>query len=97
MAMDEVRQTQEAREDADILRIYLSEVARIPPLTEKEERALARRMREGDRAARERLILSHLRLVVAIAREYGETGMDLLDMIQEGNICLLYTSPSPRD
>ncbi|RLE29493.1 hypothetical protein DRJ54_04515, partial [Candidatus Acetothermia bacterium] len=81
MAMDEVRQAQESREDADILRIYLSEVARIPPLTEEEERTLARRMREGDRAARERLILSHLRLVVAIAREYGETGMDLLDMI----------------
>jgi len=80
---------QEAREDADILRLYLSEVARIPPLTEEEERTLARRMREGDRAARERLILSHLRLVVAIAREYGETGMDLLDMIQEGNMGLI--------
>jgi RNA polymerase primary sigma factor len=89
MAMDEVRQAQESREDADILRIYLSEVARIPPLTEEEERTLARRMREGDRAARERLILSHLRLVVAIAREYGETGMDLLDMIQEGNMGLI--------
>ncbi len=87
--MSEVKQVQEAREDADILRLYLSEVARIPPLTEEEERTLARRMREGDRAARERLILSHLRLVVAIAREYGETGMDLLDMIQEGNMGLI--------
>ena len=87
--MSEVKQVQEAREDADILRLYLSEVARIPPLTEEEERTLARRMRDGDRAARERLILSHLRLVVAIAREYGDTGMDLLDMIQEGNMGLI--------
>lgn len=87
--MAEKGQAQEAREDADILRIYLSEVARIPPLSEEEERDLARRMRNGDRTARERLILSHLRLVVSIAREYGDTGMDLLDMIQEGNLGLI--------
>ncbi|MCD5408360.1 sigma-70 family RNA polymerase sigma factor [Candidatus Bipolaricaulota bacterium] len=87
--MSEVKQAQTAREDADILRLYLSEVARIPPLTEQEERELARRMRDGDRAARERLILSHLRLVVSIAREYGDTDMDLLDMIQEGNMGLI--------
>lgn len=87
--MSEVKQAQAAREDADILRLYLSEVARIPPLTEQEERELARRMRDGDRAARERLILSHLRLVVSIAREYGDTDMDLLDMIQEGNMGLI--------
>jgi RNA polymerase primary sigma factor len=76
-------------EDADILGLYLDEVARIPPLSGETERALARRMRRGDRAARERLILSHLRLVVAVAREYGETGMDLLDLIQEGNLGLI--------
>lgn len=76
-------------EDADILGLYLAEVARIPPLSGETERALARSMRRGDRTARERLILSHLRLVVAVAREYGETGMDLLDLIQEGNLGLI--------
>jgi len=73
----------------DILGLYLAEVARIPPLSPEEERELARRMREGDIEARNRLILAHLRLVVSIAREYGDTGLDLLDLIQEGNIGLL--------
>ncbi|MGC9529961.1 MAG: sigma-70 family RNA polymerase sigma factor [Candidatus Bipolaricaulaceae bacterium] len=81
--------TSEGRRDADALGLYLAEVNRIPPLSEEEERRLARRMREGDERARERLILSHLRLVTAVAREYGETGLDLLDMIQEGNIGLI--------
>ncbi len=89
-AMSETRQVPTSKgEDADILQLYLAEVARIPPLSEEEEQELARRMRAGDRAARDRLILSHLRLVVSIAREYGDTGMDLLDMIQEGNLGLI--------
>lgn len=75
--------------DVDILGLYLAEVARIPPLSPEEERDLARRMREGDIEARNRLVLAHLRLVVSIAREYGDTGLDLLDLIQEGNIGLL--------
>ncbi|MCD6540820.1 RNA polymerase sigma factor RpoD/SigA [Candidatus Bipolaricaulota bacterium] len=75
--------------DVDILGLYLAEVARIPPLSPEEERELARRMREGDIEARNRLVLAHLRLVVSIAREYGDTGLDLLDLIQEGNIGLL--------
>ena len=80
---------QEQLADPDVLQLYLTEVARIPPLSEEEERQLALRMRNGDRSARERLILSHLRLVVSIAREYGDTGMDFLDMIQEGNLGLI--------
>lgn len=75
--------------EVDILGLYLAEVARIPPLSPEEERELARRMREGDIAARNRLVLAHLRLVVSIAREYGDTGLDLLDLIQEGNLGLL--------
>ncbi|HEU67732.1 MAG TPA: RNA polymerase sigma factor RpoD/SigA [Candidatus Acetothermia bacterium] len=75
--------------EADALSIYLAEVSRIPLLTEDEERALALRMRDGDRGARERLIVSHLRLVVSMAREYGDVGLDLVDLIQEGNIGLV--------
>ncbi len=91
--MDEKRETilngGSEDHDVDILGLYLAEVARIPPLSPEEERELARRMREGDIEARNRLVLAHLRLVVSIAREYGDTGLDLLDLIQEGNIGLL--------
>ncbi|MCX7750052.1 MAG: RNA polymerase sigma factor RpoD/SigA [Candidatus Bipolaricaulota bacterium] len=75
--------------DADALALYLAEVARIPLLSAEEERDLALRMRNGDLRARERLIVSHLRLVVSVAREYGEVGLDLLDLIQEGNLGLM--------
>lgn len=76
-------------EDADALSLYLAEVARIPLLPEEKERELARRMRDGDRRAREHLIVSHLRLVVSMAREYRDAGLDLLDLIQEGNLGLM--------
>ncbi|MFO8034093.1 MAG: RNA polymerase sigma factor RpoD/SigA [Candidatus Bipolaricaulota bacterium] len=82
-------QLEAAEADPDLLSVYLAEVRRHPALSAEEEGALARRAREGDRKAREELILSHLRLVVAVAREYGETGLDFLDMIQEGNIGLV--------
>ena len=49
-AMSETRQVPTSKgEDADILQLYLAEVARIPPLSEEEEQELARRMRAGDR------------------------------------------------
>jgi RNA polymerase primary sigma factor len=79
----------EAEEDIDVLGLYLAEVARTPLLSEAEEKELVWRMKQGDRAARERLIVSHLRLVVSVAKEYGDTGLDLLDLIQEGNIGLI--------
>jgi len=77
------------QDEVNVLSTYLVEVSRIPLLTEEEERDLALRMRNGDRGARERLVVSHLRLVVAMAREYGEVGLDLVDLIQEGNIGLI--------
>ncbi len=82
-------ESEATEQEVDILGLYLAEVARIPPLSPEEELDLARRMREGDIEARNRLILAHLRLVVSIAREYGDTGLDLLDLIQEGNLGLL--------
>ncbi|MFH1609884.1 MAG: sigma-70 family RNA polymerase sigma factor [Candidatus Bipolaricaulota bacterium] len=77
------------QDEVNVLSTYLAEVSRIPLLTEGEERDLALRMRDGDRGARERLIVSHLRLVVSMAREYGEVGLDLVDLIQEGNLGLI--------
>jgi RNA polymerase primary sigma factor len=58
-------------------------------LTRAEELALVVRCRQGDEAARERLITANLRLVVAVARDYEGFGLPLLDLISEGNIGLM--------
>jgi len=69
---------------------YISAVNRIPMLTHEEETSLARRLREkNDLAAAQKLILSHLRLVVSIARGYLGYGLPHADLIQEGNIGLM--------
>jgi len=67
---------------------YLQEIGRIPLLTPEQEIELARRIKKGDREARERMINSNLRLVVTIARDYENLGLHLLDLISEGNIGL---------
>src|SRR5574337_479960 len=69
---------------------YIQSVNRIPMLTEREEVELATRLRdEGDLEAARRLVMSHLRLVVAIARGYLGYGLPHADLIQEGNIGLM--------
>ncbi|NLW49376.1 MAG: RNA polymerase sigma factor RpoD/SigA [Candidatus Brocadiaceae bacterium] len=73
------------------LAAYLREVAAHPLLTKDRERELAvAHRRDGDAGARERLILSNLRLVVSIAREYAGRGVELTDLIAEGNLGLLH-------
>jgi RNA polymerase primary sigma factor len=67
---------------------YLGEIGRIPLLTPEEEIELAAKIKEGDTAARERMISANLRLVVTIAHEYANVGLPLLDLISEGNIGL---------
>jgi RNA polymerase primary sigma factor len=73
----------------DPVRMYLREIGRIHLLTGEEERTLARQMQEGDEWARHRLEEANLRLVVSIARRYTGCGMQLLDLIQEGNLGLM--------
>ncbi|HEY2592133.1 MAG TPA: RNA polymerase sigma factor RpoH [Steroidobacteraceae bacterium] len=69
---------------------YLDRVSRIPVLTRDEERTLAQRFRdEDDLEAARRLVLSHLRFVVHIARGYAGYGLPLGDLIQEGNVGLM--------
>jgi RNA polymerase sigma-32 factor len=69
---------------------YISAVNRLPMLTQEEETSLARRLREhNDLAAAQSLVLSHLRLVVSIARGYLGYGLPHADLIQEGNIGLM--------
>ena len=69
---------------------YIQAVNRVPLLTAEEELSLARRFREGeDLDAAGRLVMSHLRLVVAVARNYLGYGLPHADLIQEGNIGLM--------
>jgi len=69
---------------------YIQAVNRIPMLSEQEEHALAVRLRDhGDVEAARQLVMSHLRLVVAIARGYLGYGLPHADLIQEGNIGLM--------
>src|SRR5438045_3140708 len=67
---------------------YLKEIGRIPLLTPEQEIELAGKIKKGDVAARERMILANLRLVVTIAHDYANLGLGLLDLISEGNIGL---------
>ena len=69
---------------------YISAVNRIPLLTQDEETSLGRRLRaDGDLAAAGQLVLSHLRLVVSISRQYLGYGLPQGDLIQEGNVGLM--------
>ena len=69
---------------------YISAVNRLPMLTHDEEISLAKRLQEqNDLGAAQELVLSHLRLVVSIARGYLGYGLPHADLIQEGNIGLM--------
>jgi len=73
----------------DPIRIYLKEIGKIPLLTPEEEAALAKKAQEGDEEAKKQLAEANLRLVVSIAKRYSHGNMQLLDLIQEGNIGLM--------
>src|SRR6516162_91837 len=68
---------------------YLREINETPLLTADEEKQLARRIRSGDAEAREHLVRANLRLVVNLARAYVGRGVDISDLIAEGNLGLL--------
>ncbi|MBR3692679.1 MAG: sigma-70 family RNA polymerase sigma factor, partial [Clostridia bacterium] len=73
----------------DHVRMYLKEIGKVDLLSSNEETELAVRMNEGDEEARRRLAEANLRLVVSIAKRYVGRGMQLLDLIQEGNLGLI--------
>lgn len=73
----------------DSVRMYLREIGKIPLLDQEEEEKLALRAMEGDQKAKNKMAESNMRLVVSIAKRYSGRGMELLDLIQEGNTGLL--------
>ena len=73
----------------DSVRLYLREIGKIPLLTAEEELALAQRVVKGDKLAKDQMAEANMRLVVSIAKRYVGRGLDLLDLIQEGNTGLL--------
>jgi RNA polymerase primary sigma factor len=73
----------------DSVRLYLREIGKIPLLSAEEELALAQRVVKGDRDAKDKMAEANMRLVVSIAKRYVGRGLDLLDLIQEGNTGLL--------
>lgn len=73
----------------DSVRLYLREIGKIPLLNAEEELALANRVVAGDKEAKDQMAEANMRLVVSIAKRYVGRGLDLLDLIQEGNTGLL--------
>ena len=73
----------------DSVRMYLREIGKIPLLTQEEESELSKKATAGDRKAKDRMAEANMRLVVSIAKRYSGRGLDLLDLIQEGNTGLL--------
>jgi len=73
----------------DAIKLYLRDIQKTTLLTAEQERELARRIDQGDMAARDRMIESNLRLVVKIAKRYMNRGLPFLDLIEEGNLGLI--------
>ena len=97
---DELDEDEELREVQDMflpgdaktqdpVKMYLKEIGRENLLKPEEEPELAKRILEGDKEAKDKLISANLRLVVNIAKHYVGRGMQLLDLIQEGNLGLM--------
>ncbi len=77
------------KEVLDAASLYLKEIGYAPLLSAEEEIFYSRALRNGDDAARKKMIESNLRLVVKIARRYINRGLSLLDLIEEGNLGLM--------
>jgi RNA polymerase primary sigma factor len=93
-SLPEVEETTYANDEvaamtSDSLQLFLNEAGRYPLLTAAEEVELAKRVEAGDKAAKDRMVNSNLRLVVSIAKKYQGHGLSLLDLIQEGIIGLI--------
>lgn len=75
--------------DDNILSMYLKDINKIPLLSREEEIELATRAAQGDKVAKDKIVQANLRFVVNVAKKYQNHGIDLLDLISEGNIGLI--------
>ena len=73
----------------DVLSMYLKDINKIPLLTREEEVELCKKAKKGDKAAKDKIIKANLRFVVKVAKKYQNHGLDLTDLISEGNIGLM--------
>jgi RNA polymerase primary sigma factor len=93
LELAEPEQDQDSREKgtavADSMDVYLNKIGRWPLLTHADELTLAKKAKEGDASAKQKLVESNLKLVVSIAKMYSRSGIPLPDLIQEGNIGLI--------
>lgn len=83
------RKSISVKSDDNIISLYLKDINAIPLLTKEEENELAIRAAQGDKAAKDKIVTSNLRFVVNVAKKYQNHGLDLLDLVSEGNIGLL--------
>jgi RNA polymerase primary sigma factor len=86
---EEVFQASELDHFDDAIKIYLRDIQKTPLLNAESEKELARKVEQGDKAARNRMIECNLRLVVKIAKRYVNRGLPFLDLIEEGNLGLI--------
>lgn len=80
----------EEKASLDVTQLYFNEIKRDKLLTADEEKDLTRLAQKGDDAARQRMIICNLRLVVNVAKRYIKRGLPLLDLIEEGNLGLMH-------
>jgi len=83
------KQSRRYRDEDRSLDLYLREIGSTPLITAGEEVKLARRIRQGDKMALEKLTKANLRFVVSVAKNYQNQGLSLADLINEGNIGLI--------
>lgn len=76
------------RQDAS-LGMYFKDVSKQPLIDINEEIALTKKIKEGDKAAVDALVKANLRFVISVAKQYQNKGLDLVDLVQEGNIGLI--------
>ena len=83
------KQIRRYRDEDRSLDLYLREIGETPLITAKQEVELAKRIKEGDQDALEKLTKANLRFVVSVAKQYQNQGLFLADLINEGNIGLI--------
>ena len=75
--------------DENVLTFYLKDINKVPLLTREEEIDLAQKAQNGDKLAKDKIVNANLRFVVNVAKKYQNHGLDLVDLISEGNIGLM--------